>query len=313
MAGKPPDHGTYARAHGSPRRPPCRCPKCLKRRSRYDKELRLDHNRGHRRCVPADPVRARLRELKATGATWPQIAALTRVGPMRLIQIASETRPTVWTSTAQKILNAKTDQLPQAPVRHPVTGAARRLRALMAIGHYAKTISEQSGLCAQTVSEILNERTATICQAHHDAVVATYNALWKTPGTSTRSVARARANNWAGPLQWDDEAIDDPAGFPDWTGYCGSGSGWLIHLVKGPALCPACAPHELSADELTGRGATRSLAAACGPALLALREDRLGWRAVSKLVGLAERQVSEAYTLAKAQPVGRGGVFGVAA
>jgi hypothetical protein len=42
-----------------------------------------------------------------------------------------------------------------------------------------------------------------------------YHALAGHPGTSVRSLRRARLEGWAPPAAWDDETIDDPNGAPD--------------------------------------------------------------------------------------------------
>ncbi|MFI9331935.1 hypothetical protein ACIGZJ_30890 [Kitasatospora sp. NPDC052868] len=268
------------------------------RRTRYDKELRLDHARGRRRTAPADPVRARLRELRATGATWRQISEATGVAHTRLMQLAGEVRPVLWTSTAEKILAVRPERLGLVPARCPALGAVRRIQALMAIGHYGKTIAAASGLCPQTLSEILNGRYKSISSAHHEAVATAYNALWSVPGSSVRSLIRARAGGWAGPLQWDDEALDDPAGTPDWTGHCGSGSGWLLHAAVAQPPCGACGAFALNGADLGPDGA-RALASAASAALLVLGRRRCGWRGIGRLLGMPESRVLDAYELAK--------------
>lgn len=293
--GEIPGHGTYARAHGTANRPPCRCARCTRERSRYDKVLRLDHERGHRRTTNAEPVRARLRELRAAGATWRQIEQATGIVYTRLTQLVTEDRPTVWTATARKVMAVRPEQIAVTPRHVPVLGSLRRVRALMALGHPAAHIAATAGLCPQAVSEILNQRFPTIPASHHTALVAAYNRLWSHLGSSARNLARARAEGWAGPLQWDDESLDDPDGFPDWTGHCGSADGWLLHLSNAEKPCPACASH---APELAGRAASTVIGEACPQALDAVFTAGRS-REASKAIGIPQSHLYRAYNIAK--------------
>ena len=39
---------------------------------------------------------------------------------------------------------------------------------------------------------------------------------------------------------WDDDTIDDPAAFPDWTGKCGTPDGYDAHYKM--KILPSCQP-----------------------------------------------------------------------
>jgi hypothetical protein len=57
--------------------------------------------------------------------------------------------------------------------------------------------------------------------------------------TYTRNIARR--NGWAPSHCWDSDTIDDPAAIPEWTGRCGTDSGYKIHQREDiKPVCDAC-------------------------------------------------------------------------
>ena len=92
------------------------------------------------------------------------------------------------------------------------TGSRRRLQALAVMGHGAAAVHEASGLGTHHWDYIVKKAT-TVRPATAERVTAAYDELWDKPG-SLRIAKRARAQGWLGPLDWDDDAIDDPAAEP---------------------------------------------------------------------------------------------------
>lgn len=63
-------------------------------------------------------------------------------------------------------------------------------------------------------------------------------------GLSSRAIRiaqmHARQSGYAPPATWDWRTLDDPDGFPDWTGACGTEEGTELHLTEG--ILPVCDP-----------------------------------------------------------------------
>jgi hypothetical protein len=75
-----------------------------------------------------------------------------------------------------------------------------------------------------------------------------YDQLWKLNplehGVALHSHNRARnlahAYRWAPVGAWDDDTIDSPDAFPDWTGACGTPRGYRAHSTHRIPLCDPC-------------------------------------------------------------------------
>ncbi len=96
------------------------------------------------------------------------------------------------------------------------TGTARRLRALMALGHSTWKIADAMGTSQQHVRRLLRGEgrvhVVTAAKAR-----AAYDALGMTRGDGPRvkrTLDHAARMGWPPPLAWDDETIDDPAAGP---------------------------------------------------------------------------------------------------
>ncbi|MBN9791258.1 hypothetical protein DMP17_22005 [Pseudonocardia sp. TMWB2A] len=102
------------------------------------------------------------------------------------------------------------------------TGTARRLQALVAMGHTVPSIAARLGMLRAQVTALLRASKVTASMARRVSDV--YDALsMSAPVTDTLSrkqmAGRARAtaarHGWVPPLAWDDDTIDDPAAVPD--------------------------------------------------------------------------------------------------
>ncbi|MFJ1837954.1 hypothetical protein ACIOJ9_29295 [Streptomyces sp. NPDC088175] len=93
-------------------------------------------------------------------------------------------------------------------------GAQRRLQALYALGHWRTSIAEASGLSPQSISELLRGTWARISVGCDDAVRRAYAQLSMSVDNCECNLVRARREQWAPPLAWDEETIDDPTALP---------------------------------------------------------------------------------------------------
>lgn len=94
-------------------------------------------------------------------------------------------------------------------------GAARRLRALHAIGWTWYLIADHAGVPESQLSKIARPTTTrkAISWEWWNAINLTYEALSGTPNTAGRANAarlHAQRNDWAAPLDWEGHNIDDP-------------------------------------------------------------------------------------------------------
>lgn len=90
------------------------------------------------------------------------------------------------------------------------TGTRRRLRALVAIGWRYSDIAVRLDVVTARVGHLAAGRSATVHRDTAAAIAAIYDELSMTPGPSPRNRALAAGRQWAPPLAWDDERIDDP-------------------------------------------------------------------------------------------------------
>ncbi|MFJ3793951.1 hypothetical protein [Kitasatospora sp. NPDC090091] len=305
----------------------CTQEECVRAMRRARARQSRDRELGIGRSVPAQRARAHTNDLIMAGVRARDIAARAGLSTGTVNGIRRGSLVRVDRPTEEALLGvpvprcADQDPRDRSLSRAPAIGTTRRLRALSARGFTVPALAGETGCAPQTLKELRAGNRSTTCVATVRRVEALFERWWNVnpidqgvPSDRAAAVATyARKRMWAPPGCWDPETIDDPAGYPDWTGHCGTASGWLMHLVDGPALCPACAPQAVDTGSMPGPDAVRALAAACGPALLAFKEDRRGWLAVGRAVGLNDRQISDAHAIAKTTATVCVGGFGVAA
>lgn len=96
----------------------------------------------------------------------------------------------------------------------PANGAARRLRALQAIGWTERQLAAQLGITQATLSLIVTTRRYILPRTG-ELVINLFDRLQSTP--TTLLVPRhweAQRRELPPPLAWDEETIDDPAAQP---------------------------------------------------------------------------------------------------
>lgn len=160
------------------------------------------------------------------------------------------------------------------------TGLRRRMQALVADGFGYNVIGGVMGISLQAVYQLAT-REAPAHASTYGYVVPVYEKLQgKDPaayGATPLGISRARGtaarHGFAPSMCWDDDTIDDPDAFPEWTGACGTVTGYNLHRservhVKVSAgqsgkerltvLCEACCDARVAAKaETTGRLAAR--------------------------------------------------------
>lgn len=147
-------------------------------------------------------------------------------------------------------------ELPRTPKHGRSTsdvGMKRRMRALACAGFGYHMLGRELGISGQAAYQLTNSGRA-VRTSSAVRVAAVYDKLqWADPydfGGTRQGVGRAKGvaarNDWAPAHCWDEDTIDDPEAYPEWTGACGTQQGYRLHHryeigVKVPAL-PSAAP-----------------------------------------------------------------------
>lgn len=115
------------------------------------------------------------------------------------------------------------------PVNVDATGTRRRLQALAVVGWSHRALAARCGVVAEHLQTIRSGRTPRITTNTEQVVMVVYDELWdQTPPTTgrhqsgavTKTRNAATRQGWVGPLDWDDDTINDPTAAPH-TGHTG--------------------------------------------------------------------------------------------
>lgn len=169
--------------------------------------------------VDAEPVRQHVRELMAAGVSYARIAQAANINTSTINHMLYERAGRPRTKrlnheSARRILAVDVTQVPTGLV--DATGTRRRLQALMTVGWPAVRLGALLNLHPVYVRQIQRQPKVYATTAH--AMAVTYNKLWDkrpehhgiTQQAANRSRNYGRANGWAPPAAWDDDALDDP-------------------------------------------------------------------------------------------------------
>jgi len=168
--------------------------------------------------VVAEPVRAHVDALNAAGISKRQLAKLAGIDRSVLATLLHGKPgrpPAAWitSGTAQKILAIAIpcDPTEVAADRHriPAVGARRRLRALVSAGWPMSHLAAELGVTPSNFGPLIHGRSMVTVRRHRD-VVALFDRLQLNPGPSMRARNYGLKKHWPLPMQWDEEAIDDP-------------------------------------------------------------------------------------------------------
>lgn len=175
--------------------------------------------------VDAEPVRERIRAINQAG--MPTVALAQRLG---LTQTALE--HVMWKrhGVASQLVRRETADAVMAywPSLEDIpghclvdsTGSRRRVQALYTLGWTQRALSRRSGISERSLSRALTKPRVTADLAR--TVSSLYDELWKqgppvtevAENVAHRAVLAARKAGFAGPLEWDDDTIDDPTAVP---------------------------------------------------------------------------------------------------
>lgn len=233
----------------------CRCNICGWAVSQYNSAREHAIRRGTwQPFVDAAPVREHLLRLQACDMGLRPVAAASGVERKTLRSILTG-RPERGTGPQQRVRPAlaaavlqvePTLDLLGASTPVDATGTRRRLTALVAAGWPQAQLARRLGMTPGNFSSTLNRDRVMVRTAR--AARTLYDELWRADplqhGVGAQGYSRARnhasANLWAPVGAWDDDTIDDPAAFPDWTGYCGTPEGHRAHYRLGQPQCEPC-------------------------------------------------------------------------
>lgn len=233
----------------------CRCYVCVLARSRYDENRAKAITAGTwQPWVDADPVRVHIRHLQSCDMGLRAIATAANLDRKRLQAVLNgrpergtppqkQVRPAI--AAAVLAVEPTLDTLGGSTVID-ATGTRRRLQALGARGWPQHHLAVRLGMTDSNYGETRDRDRVIVRTAR--AVRGLYDGLWRLDprehGVDARAFSRARnhaaAERWAPGGAWDDDTIDDPAAFPDWTGRCGSPEGYRDHHRFNIPLCDPC-------------------------------------------------------------------------
>ncbi|NKY60794.1 hypothetical protein [Nocardia flavorosea] len=159
------------------------------------------------------PIQEHIRSLTTIGINYPMIAASAGCTKqcIRYIDIGAIERVRVELAAA---IRATTHHPHPKQNRVLGIGAARRLRALNAIGWSTTLLADRLGIDVSGLN--LCARRKHVTYQRWAEIRDLYNALSGTPGPSRKSIQVARAAGHVPPLAWDGIDIDDPRAQPDW-------------------------------------------------------------------------------------------------
>ena len=234
----------------------CRCQPCkAANRTAENHRYRQQAYGRWQPYVDAAPARAHVRQLMDSGLGWQRIAAMAGVGNSVVEKLlygaayrgmgpSKRIRP----ETADKLLAVQpsADALGGA-ASVDGTGTRRRLRALVASGWPQARLADRLGVHRSNFGKIIHGPGPVLASTER-AARHVYDELWNVDprehGVDNQAYSRARnlahRQGWAPVGAWDDDTIDDPAAFPDWTGRCGSPAGYQTHKRLNIPMCEPC-------------------------------------------------------------------------
>lgn len=203
----------------------CRCRPCRDATAAYNRRRTRGLLYGTwSPLVDATPVREHLAALSAAGIGWKRAAVLADVAASTVSKLLYGRPPTrrVKPETARRLLAVRPSlDVMLDGARVDATGTHRRLQALACLGWSDARLGARLGLDSGNYGTMLRQREVSAARARD--VARLYDELWRsgppetdhrTRQSASRARNRARANGWAPPMAWDDDAIDDPAATP---------------------------------------------------------------------------------------------------
>lgn len=188
----------------------CRCVECATVANTYQKRLRLDHSRGHRRVVSAAQAHEHVRWLRSHGMTWMAIADAMGYTSSTVVHRITR-RDRIRVSTLGRLL-AIQPRVTSDRSLVSSAGARRRLQALACAGWSLAELSRRTGIAVSVLSDVRRGRYPET-RAYMDSLIRdVYTELAYMQGGSSRARLQAERAGWAPAAAWD--AIDDPTAMP---------------------------------------------------------------------------------------------------
>jgi hypothetical protein len=206
----PPQHGErrcYLRG--------CQRPECEAANRRYTKQLRLDRERGVHRLIDNADVKQHIERLTEAGWTQAQVSRASKVSASHLSGIASGGSRFVSPRIATRILAVPVGPAPADDRFIDATGSSRRIRALIAFGYPATSLTQPLQLAESAIGRIARMGRPQVCATTAETIARAYKRLSRIPGPDNRTRIMAARKGYLGPLAWDEHTIDDPAAQPD--------------------------------------------------------------------------------------------------
>lgn len=227
-------------------------------RAKYTAYLR---SRGRATKVDVAPVRAYLRKLHFVyGMSCAQLSLKCSLSQGSISEIIQGERigdygqlytiKEIFRENAESVMKIE----PEIPrerggARVNALGTTRRIQGLAALGYPVRWQGEQCGFVGQTFyltaqgkREIVYFSTAYKIKCLYERYELDLHPERHgiSPGKAKLARTYAERSEYVKPIYWDWDTIDDPEGFPNWTGLCGTPQGSQAHRRKG--ILPVCAP-----------------------------------------------------------------------
>jgi hypothetical protein len=246
-----------------------------RKRFKYTAYLRAT---GNPTRVPIGPARAHLRVLHFQyGMSTVRLAELCTLSAGSISELIRGTRGSVknqlypmremYRENFESVMAIK----PEIPddkggARVNAIGSARRVQGLAAIGFPVKWIGEQIGFTGPTFNLLPLGKRQFVYFSTAYKIRNLYEKLEMVTDPTQHGVRQQSARlaatyaarkGFVKPIYWDFDQIDDPDGFPDFTGACGTPQGITVHRRRGIPVCTACkAAHAEARQGLTTSGST---------------------------------------------------------
>lgn len=234
---------------------------------------------GNPTRVPIEPARAHLRMLHFTyGMSTVRLAELCTLSAGSISEIirghrgSAKNQQYVMREMYRENFESVMAIRPEVPAdkggaRVNAIGSARRVQGLAAIGFPVKWTGEQLGFVGPTFNllalgkrqQVYYSTAYKIRVLYEKLEMETNPVLHGVKQQSARLAATyAARKGFVKPIFWDFDQIDDPDGFPDFTGACGTHLGAQAHRRKG--ILPVCQPCRDAYNEYNGELKARRVA-----------------------------------------------------
>ncbi|MEU7633850.1 helix-turn-helix domain-containing protein [Nocardia sp. NPDC049220] len=182
--------------------------------------------------VEAEQARAHVERLLGAGLRKAHVATLAGVSKTTVVNLTRAGTERISATVEQSILAVPVPERAADVAADnalvPITGARRRVQALVAFGYPQSRLARELGIDpghatfgALVQRQLPDGHTGQFIPAGRErAIKGLFDRLQLIPGPSQRARDYGRRRGWALPLEWDETALDDPHGVPErarWT------------------------------------------------------------------------------------------------